>query len=258
MKNILRAFTWLVTVGILMVSCDTTNELTPVSTVDENQSEIALIEKETGVTLFKQDLNLADESGKNKVVLRVAHKDKQMLENYLEAFSFSISPVLKKDVSRSSSAQAGGLSEGAEEKVTTNLDGIITEFMSTTLEPNVAGFSMRVKFNEKYSKNGRANAYGGYPNETTVTSGTWPELCRVDVYGRSIAYKFHGKTKWYSGWSSRYFCVDSNPSDCRWDWTQSAISTATINVDGPWKVRATVGYDANFQGDWSVTFINLD
>jgi hypothetical protein len=256
-KKYLLPFAWMLMVGMLIVSCDHNNDLAPDPTDGENQSEIAVIEREAGITLFKKDLTLTDEAGRNKVVLRVAHKDEQILKSYLEVVSFAISPVFKKNVSRISAGPTGNVIENTDHKATTNLDGIITEFISKSLEPSVAGFSLRVKFKDN-PMNGRSSAYGGFPNETTVTSDTWPELCKVEVFGRSIAYKFHGKTKWYSGWSSRTFCLDADPYICNSDWTQSAISTATINVDGPWKVRATIGYDANFQGDWAITFINLD
>lgn len=70
------------------------------SPVIEEQSEIALIEKEMGISFFKKDITLIDESGKNEVIVRIASKEEEVLREYLALYSLSISPVMRKTMKK--------------------------------------------------------------------------------------------------------------------------------------------------------------
>jgi hypothetical protein len=63
-------------------------------------SEIARLEKESGITYAKKQLTLTDPSGLNKVTLQVASKDASALDEYLSSNELSIEGISQKGISR--------------------------------------------------------------------------------------------------------------------------------------------------------------
>lgn len=92
----------------------------------------------------------------------------------------------------------------------------------------------------------------GFPYDVTYYSGTWPEEFECTSYG-SIGYKLMGKSRWYSGWSTRTFCSMYYPNPCQSYWRESG-QYQRLWIDGPYKVRVT--FDYYNVSDFSFRFIN--
>lgn len=222
------------------------------TTVIEEQSEIALIEKEIGISFFKKDITLIDESGKNEVVMRIASKEEEVLREYLELYNLSISPVYAKDyekVEPSQTLSTESENDYQEELAQPNIDGILSELISQKLDKDVIGVNIHVKLN--ILENGRVTG-NGFPYDVTYYSGTWPEEFECTSYG-SIGYKLMGKSRWYSGWSTRTFCSMYYPNPCQSYWRESG-QHQRLWIDGPYKVRVTFDYYS--VSDFSFRFIN--
>jgi hypothetical protein len=248
MKKLFTFSAQFVLLVLAFTSCIQDESVNKTLNEPESISEIELMEKETGVVFYKEDIKLAH--GSNEVVIRVASKDETMLKNYLKDFEFSITPLFAKDInfSKQSTNRSEQAGETSSEIIT---DGIFTEFISQKLDDGVVGFRTNVKVLNEDLKNGRISA-NGYPNQAIHTSGNWPELFEIFAY-QTVRYDFDGKTKWYSGWSSRTFCQWANLANCQSYWEQPSHNV--IYIDGPYRVRAVVDY-YNFV-DYSFQFINL-
>ena len=256
MKNSLTVFTLL----LLLISsgCNTENDLaTPISQDQiepENEiSEIELLEKETGITLFKKDLVLTDETGKHQVIMRVAAREKVMVESYLTAFSFSITPTFNPVTQVNEGTQQGGQEGQFSTSGESDLEGIFTEFITIELTDGATGFSTNVILMDKSLKNA-PNARNGFPEQATHISGKWPEIFKCWTTN-SIGYDLDRKSRWYSGWSSTTFCNYNNSSVCKAYWEQPGFTEQWTWIDGPYKVRAVVDY--NNYWDYSFEFTNL-
>ena len=241
------------------ISCNTENDVaTP---INQNQiepeseiSEIELLEKETGITLFKKDLVLTDETGKHEVIMRVAAREKEMVENYLTVFSFSITPTFN----LITQVDGGTQQEEHESQFSTSSksdpEGIFTEFISMELTNGATGFGTNVTLMDKSLRNA-PNARNGFPSQATHISGKWPEIFKCTTYTNIIGYDFDRKSRWYSGWSSTTFCNYNNNSICRAYWEQPGSTQQWTWIDGPYRVRAVVDY-YNYW-DYSFEFTNL-
>lgn len=62
-----------------------------------------------------------------------------------------------------------------------------------------------------------------------------------------------GKSRWYSGWSTRTFCSMYYPNPCQSYWRESG-QYQRLWIDGPYKVRVT--FDYYNVSDFSFRFIN--
>lgn len=250
MKTKIKMAGWAILVALLIAGCHQDEELQPLESSDKNQSEIALLEKELGITFYKKDLKLIDETGRNVVTLQIAGKDKAMVDAYLEMYEFSVSPIFRNQYESSDAAKQSPVDNGAAEK--TNIDGIFTEVISKQLDKNVIGLRTTLTLKNR-SLQGRVAAPGDFPSSATHynTSGNWPEIFKMYA-SSTVGYQFMGKSRWYSGWSTRTFCDYYNPSVCATYWEHGGEQWTS--VDGPYDVRVTVYY---FQyWDYSFEWIN--
>lgn len=220
----------------MVSSCNPEENLKP-SATDENLTEIELMEK-SGINLFKTELTVTDEPGENKILLRIASRSEEVLNNYLKIYQFSISPVKGKLYNKRESSPYATDEPGDKGYNDIDMSAVITEVAREHLRPDVTGFILNAKVVDKAFANGRSMA-NGYPNRAYHESGNWPETFKIFGY-QTIRYEFDGKSRWYSGWSSRTFCEYYDPSDCRGFWEQP--SENWINVDGPYRVRAVVDF----------------
>jgi len=237
----------------VVISCDQSEELNPSQNQNENVSEISLLERETGITFFKQDIKLTDEGGKNTVTMRVAGKSESMVKAYLETYKFSISAIYESGDYRKNSNKTKPIpfDDGVREEQST--DGLFTEFISKQLVNGVIGFKTNAILKNRSLTNGRTAVASDFPNAVTHynNSGNWPEIFKMYAY-QTVGYKFMGKTNWASGWSTRTFCNYFNNTDCFSYWEHA--SEKWINVDGPRDVRATVYF--NNYTDYSFQWVN--
>src|SRR5690606_13804648 len=125
---------WAIVFAVVIAGCHQDEEFRPPESQDRGLSEIALLEKELGITFYKKDLDLVDETGRNKVTLQIAGKTKAMVDAYLEVYDFSISPILrnKKYELKSATATQSPVENGVKEEP--DIDGIFTEVISRQLD----------------------------------------------------------------------------------------------------------------------------
>lgn len=115
------------------------------------------------------------------------------------------------------------------------------------------GIRTHVNVIDKSLNNQRTEA-NGWANQATHISGTWPELFKCQTFSQSVGYKFEGKSRWYSGWSTRKFCNYNISTNCETYWEQPGSSEQWTWIDGPYKVQVVVDY--NYYWNYSFEFIN--
>lgn len=178
MKKLFTFSVQFVLLVLAFTSCIQDESVNKTLNEPESISEIELMEKETGVIFYKEDITLAH--GSNEVVLRVASKDETMLRNYLKDFEFSITPLFTEDINLSKQSTVGAkqVGETSAEIIT---DGIFTELVYQKLDDGVVGFRTNVRVLNEDLKNGRISA-NGYPYQAVHISMEWPELFEIFAY----------------------------------------------------------------------------
>lgn len=238
---------------LIAVSCNQDEELRPSEDRNQRMSEIALLEKEYGITFYKKDLILVDETGRNVVTMQIAAKHEAMVKAYLDTYGFSISPIYeeKHKTPRPDATEQVPIEKNQEEQ--TDLDGIFTEVISKQLEEGVIGLRTTLTLKNRSLRGGRVAAPDDFPNSATHynTSGNWPEIFKMYA-SSTVGYKFMGKSRWYSGWSTRTFCDYYSPTVCASYWEHGGEQWTA--VDGPYDVRATVYY--HYYWDYSFEWVN--
>lgn len=241
MKRPLNQFRWaagavltLLLCSLLMLSCQDENARSS-DPQDENKSEISLIEEQIGASLYKRELTISDESGENKVTIRVAGRDEAMLAEYLKARAFSIKPVYKhekKETIKLPSQQDSqpvfaDPDEGYESTV-------IIEFVSQELKEGVIGIGFRDQPNPSYKidNSGRTKYY----NYSNHVSNNWPSILAFQAYAQ-VEFMLWFKGRWYQSWTPWF-----GPATwCCYDYTD-------FDVDGPYRVSLRIQYD--YVGDY--------
>ena len=232
MKNILRTFCASVAIMFALAACspdDETNQATEHPDGPE-VSEIALREKEEGITFFNKDFTFDD--GTSKAILRVATADEKVFKNIVENFDVTITPIRESDVPSDES-------QGEYKAFTPKGVEILTELISMERGPGVIGF--KIKQGQKAITNGRSEGLSGYDYYTSTTSNNWPSRFVLYFPGSGGGVFFQCKRKWYNGWESDTNCL-LNTSECYNTFDLFGSSTYTFDVDGPWRSKANLGY----------------
>lgn len=204
------------------------------------KSQIEQQEKQSGVTFYKREIQVFDESKKSSVVMMVAAVNPDLVESYIREYNFTITPTY--DVNETKPERSKVSEEGqVETSSPSDLEGVFTEFTKVSLQDGVTGFRTNAVLKNREIANGRTKIASDFPSSATHynNSGNWPERFKMFAY-QTVGWKFHGKSKWYSGWSTRTFCDWYDDTDCADYWEQA--SEKWIYIDGPWDVKATVYY----------------
>lgn len=259
MKNNFTNLTKLLGISFFVFSCNSDQEL-PISmektNEGENISEIALLEEELQINLYKRDFILTDATGDNQVTLRVAAKEEDVLESYLSTVNFTMTPVFVNDYPIDQTLKKK-LDVPIEQNKNENFSGIITEFVNEQLKNDVIGVRLNVEVKEN-SENARMT----YSYSTTHTSNNWPTLAKIETFGTAIEinYNFEAKNKALTSWYTGYLEVckyngNGGPdlSQCSHGWNQTPNQENIFWVDGPYRTRAVVRYWN--AGSYGVTFI---
>jgi hypothetical protein len=235
------ALALLIVSSVVILSCQDEGVKSPgpESQQDENRSEISIIEEKTGITYYKQDLTLSDESGENKVTLRVAGQDEEMVKEYLKSRIFSITPLYAHEKKESiklpyqPNPQPGVASAEKEYEST-----VIIEVVSQTLKKGVLGVGFRDQPNPAYEvdKSGRTNYY----EYREHVSNNWPSWLSLQAY-QYVEFMIWYKGRWYQSWTPWY----GPETWCCYDFDE-------FNVDGPYRVSLRIQY--NYEGDYYYEF----
>lgn len=211
----------------------------------EGESEIESMERDSGLVLHKEDLTFRVSDG--KVVLRVASANESALRHHLGSSDISVTPLYEDDRnyarrpanvnSPSVDSSIPGLNGDLARSRTEPSHRIFYEIVDSDLGEGIVGHSITTQPKDNVSGSMTA---GAYADTIEYISGTWPEL--AEVFGASMQYKFMGKSRWYSGWSTRTFCEIYSPYICAQWRTHDYDQIRWIDVDGPYKVKAVVSY----------------
>jgi hypothetical protein len=205
---------------------------------DENKSQISLIEEKNGVILFKEDVTITDESGQNKVTIRVAALDKNRLNEYLHSRKFTITPIYDRRENKPLKLTPLTEESTVSEEKESLQEMILTEILSQELKKDVKGIGFRNEPNPDYiSANGRVQYIN---NNVRYYSPKWPEILSVQAYNQ-VYFRIQQQWRWYSGWSTIW-----GPAT----WCCSQYSD--FNIDGPWYVRLEISFDyrSDFYFEW--------
>jgi len=249
----------------VMFSCNQPKEteVSPTTTKagEEPTSVIDQMEKEEGVKFFKRDVTLIDKETSSKILVRFAAKNKDLLEQHLAGFDYSITTLLRNDVL--SQKKPIALSSVFNENKTTSTSmpklhsGIMTEILGAKISDKVVGYALKVSPKEVKANNAKVLVQDEY---WELTSMNWPERMDISVENdylgaRSINVGLEKKDRWYDSWHSMA------------SWTQfSSYASSTryyndLDVDGPWRVMARVYYDpiagAGYRNGFTLVFRNL-
>ena len=220
-----------------VVGCKKEQQGIPFCNVEEDQTEIARIEKETGQPLFKRDI--VYQSGGNKAVLRLATKNESFFKRIVENYDVSILPVHKHDKFFNSKSKSG--KQLNDEHILA--EKMIVEFVSTEPAKGVVGFRTAFQLKKPRGVQGNASSSSEW-HYVEVVSGNWPD--QLFLSGDIQTIKFHCKRKWYNGWESDTNCIlsssesgDMAAGKCNsfFSVADSTIGSIYFNVDGPWRSR---------------------
>jgi hypothetical protein len=230
MKKTLRTFCASVVILFAFAACSPDEETNQAIEHPDGPevSEIALREKEEGITFFSKDFTFND--GTSKATLRVATADEKVFKHLVENLDVAITPVRESDVQSSES-------QGEYKAFTPKGVEIMTELISMERGPGVVGFKIRQ--GQKDVSNGRTEALSGYEIYTSTTSNNWPSRFWIYFPGSGGGVYFQCKRKWYNGWESDTNCLGS---DCYNTFDLFGSSSYNFDVDGPWRSKANLGY----------------
>ena len=246
MKKILYVSLWIMSC-ILAVSCSQDEQNVEPATSDQEIGEIARIEKETGITLFKRVITF--ENGNNKATLLIATKSEEIFKNIVENFDVVIKPVYSRDMPANigKAKSNGAIENGVEPNNENTGEEILTEFEFIQTETNVIGFTTSYHLKTKEDASGGRVALTGYDYYITSTSDNWPTYFWVSFPSQGGGLNFNAKWKWYNGWVTYTVCIESSTyglgvGDCYQEHNLPGVSSYTLNVDGPWRVKTIIGY----------------
>ncbi len=242
MKKIVLSTMGALFVTAVMFSCNQPKETEVLPTTakagEEPLSVIDQMEKEEGVKFFKKDVTFIDEKSGNKVVIRFAAQNNDLLEQHLEGFNYAVIPLFRNEFSTVKEPVALS-STFINEKKRSDMpklhSGIITEILNADLSGQIVGYSIKVSPKEIRAKNGKLLVQDIYWENVSMN---WPERMDISVENdngvRSINVGLEKKDRWYDSWHPMA------------SWTQFYSEANSIkyyndlNVDGPWRVMARV------------------
>ncbi len=246
MKKIVLSTMGALFMTALMLSCDQSKEtgITPTNAKaqEEPLSVIDQMEKEEGIKFFKRDVTLTDKTTGNKILMRVAAKNNDLLEQHLTTFEYSVTTLLRNDMRPAKEAiSLSSVFKGNRISSTTPElhSGIMTEILNTQISGEAVGYSIKVSPKEIKATNGKVLAGSTYWEHTSMN---WPERIDISVENgalgvRSIDVGLEKKDRWYDSWHpyAAWTQFSSNPTSTKY--------YNDIDIDGPWRVMARVYYD---------------
>lgn len=233
-----------------------------------NNTEIAAIEKASGVKYYKTEKIVKDKSGKNSVTFLYGGPDKEMLDEYLANLELELNiQYVKPSLSKIDHKKIKDpeVETGIEDDVSSKSAHYIrAEELNRSLEKDAIGYSLHVKYNGSL-ENARING-NGYDYVVGYVSMDWPELLHVKPTDYSN-FSFFLKTKknGISGWKTPSEAKQIYPDDSGVPiyWTNpymyafdySMTITRIFDVDGPKKVECVVDY--NSYPNFYIQFFNI-
>ncbi len=244
MKNSIPLVLCSMLLTLFTISCNDASEEVVSVEPGTKLSEIDLLEKEMGVSLFKAEMVLTDDANTNTVTLQIASRNAEELNHYLTNNDFSIEPVqsiqpLQYLADRTPVTQD-------QESSLDNSKRIYSEVIDQNLSPGVMSYSIHVK--QKMSKAGRELA-NGYTYQLSVISGEWPTY--FSLYSTAnVGVSFKIRPIYRDPWDIAEICNEFTDY-CDFYHTNSYHNLYT--VEGNYKAQALVDY--NNISDFSYSFL---
>lgn len=239
MKRLYFLFSIALALCWVTIGCE--KQENPVSLGDNSKSEIELMEKQSGQIFYKRDLVLKDASGQNEVTLRLAALSKDKLDLYLQRYEYSISPNLTARKTSISKGEILSQSSSIEKKE----PELIVEALSVKLQTGASGYSLNVRMKPKvYKSLANARAPSDYTTQIEFVSGNWPTWCNLMVEARTygevnqVELLLKQKNRWYEQFSTRSSGTYNSGG---------GNAYYSINIDGPYRVSATVYHTPFFR-----------
>ena len=207
MRNLLTSVCYVVSLALFMAGCNETSEEIALEP-DRKLSEIDLLEKDMGVSLFKAEMVLTDNSNTNTVTLKVASQSEKDLKHYLANNDFSIQPVYAIQQPQKSTDKLPLSID--RESVSPGSSRIYSEVVAQSLAPDVIGYAISIQ--KSGNVNGRTNA-NGYTYSLSVISGEWPFSFGINSTV-NVGVSFKIKRAQYDAWESYVTICNLNTSTC--------------------------------------------
>ena len=229
------------------------------------KSEIALKEEELGITYFKKNVTIADQSGENKIVMQFASLNEAALVGYLATIKYEIIPVYKNQANVESQTPLPDKSQNENLDIPKSEYPIITEEVSRQLKEGVTGFWLKVKPDLKNARTNRTYRYSA-----SHVSEDWPErlhftLNSMQDYSQIDGVHYFVKTKnggVFASWKtpSQLYRISpypgTVPNNISYAYSSAPYGDDYIyELDGPKKVELFV--DFNYIGEYSFWFQQL-
>ena len=169
MKNSIPLVLCSMLLALFTISCNDASEEVVSAVPDTKLSEIDLLEKEMGVSLFKAEITLTDDANTNTLTLKVASQDEGELNRYLSNNDFSIEPVYS--IEQPQQLTAGSQVDQGQKTVVDPSNRIYSEVLDQSMAPGVIGYRIHIRKNTRATGRTHAN---GYTYRLTLISGDWP------------------------------------------------------------------------------------
>ncbi|SEI69878.1 hypothetical protein SAMN04487995_1766 [Dyadobacter koreensis] len=167
--------------SVFFMGCQDNQDVTTVDPETEKSalSEIARLEKESGITFAKKQLTLTDPSGLNKVTLQVASKDASALDEYLNSNELSIEGISQKEYQDMAKhkVQYSQTKENSSVPSESNNASIITEATFVQLTDSFRGYRLNVKHKVSLASGKGARVQANV--ETKHVSDKFPEYIEL-------------------------------------------------------------------------------
>jgi hypothetical protein len=244
MERITRVLLTMIFLAFIVVSCNQDDQTVSPESTDQNLSEIARLEKEEGVALFKKDFVFED--GKSKATLTMATRSEVIFKNVIEKYEIVITPLYEE--LNSSKPDANSI---LTKPVNVSGEEVLVEF--TQMERGVGVIGFKTDYHLKGSddlSNGKTQMEE-YPYYVNHYSGHWPSKYQIYWGVQGGGLHFYARWKWYQGYGTRTVCL-VNSSTCADDWDVYGNATWTFDVDGPYQMQVKIGYQdaTHFSDTW--------
>ena len=227
---------------IFSIGCNNNNQpdVSPVNSVAQTQteftSEIDLMEKQEGVTFFKKDVWIKDETGKDQVLMRFASVNKDLLDTYLEENHYTLLPI-SGTISNQHSIDVKPTNNSTN--LSTIKQMVITEVVGIKSPSAIKEYVIHVERksdNTKNKKNGRVSIT--YSSFTIHVSMNWPTYCRVYAT-QPIRHSMRVKDRWMNSWSAPSALLEHSSTNTYYEYKYKIDEW----WDGPWRARLEVDYN---------------